>query len=161
LPALRALIVSGKPKAYRTALRQSRARAIAPGTDCHDNRHLKNISRYLLRTLANNVLNCDKPESVKSRSIQEKVLRALERDAAKSVDVGTRIVRVATKASSLPPEQLTSGGIMESRAKILGHPIHQMLIPFPLGLLGTAVIFDIIYLIWGNPTMGSDPRRAA
>ena len=28
-----------------------------------------------------------------------------------------------------------------------------MLIPFPLGLLGTAVIFDIIYLIWGNPTM--------
>lgn len=42
---------------------------------------------------------------------------------------------------------------MESRAKILGHPIHQMLIPFPLGLLGTAVIFDIVYLIWGNPTM--------
>lgn len=42
---------------------------------------------------------------------------------------------------------------MESRAKILGHPIHQMLIPFPLGLLGTAVVFDIIYLIWGNPTM--------
>jgi uncharacterized membrane protein len=42
---------------------------------------------------------------------------------------------------------------MESKAKALGHPIHQMLIPFPLGLLGTAVIFDIIYLIWGNPTM--------
>lgn len=42
---------------------------------------------------------------------------------------------------------------MESRAKILGHPIHQMLIPFPLGLLGTAVVFDIVYLIWGNPTM--------
>ncbi len=42
---------------------------------------------------------------------------------------------------------------MESRAKALGHPIHQMLIPFPFGLLATAVIFDIIYLIWGNPTM--------
>jgi uncharacterized membrane protein len=42
---------------------------------------------------------------------------------------------------------------MESKAKILGHPIHQMLIPFPFGLLATAVIFDIIYLIWGNPTM--------
>src|SRR5918997_2962779 len=42
---------------------------------------------------------------------------------------------------------------MESRAKILGHPIHQMLIPFPFGLLSTAVIFDIIYLAWGNPTM--------
>ena len=42
---------------------------------------------------------------------------------------------------------------MESRAKILGHPAHQMLIPFPFGLLATAVIFDIIYLIWGNPVM--------
>lgn len=39
---------------------------------------------------------------------------------------------------------------MESRAKALGHPIHQMLIPFPFGLLATAVIFDIIYLIWGS-----------
>jgi uncharacterized membrane protein len=34
---------------------------------------------------------------------------------------------------------------MESRAKLLGHPIHQMLIVFPLGLLATAVIVDIIY----------------
>lgn len=42
---------------------------------------------------------------------------------------------------------------MESKAKALGHPIHQMLIPFPFGLLATAVIFDIVYLIWGNPTM--------
>jgi uncharacterized membrane protein len=44
---------------------------------------------------------------------------------------------------------------MESRAKILGHPIHQILIPFPFGLLGTAVIFDIIYLVWGNTTMAT------
>ena len=42
---------------------------------------------------------------------------------------------------------------MESRAKFLGHAIHQMLIPFPLGLLATGVIFDVIYLIWGNPSM--------
>jgi len=42
---------------------------------------------------------------------------------------------------------------MESKAKALGHPIHQMLIPFPFGLLATAAIFDIIYLLWGNPTM--------
>ena len=35
---------------------------------------------------------------------------------------------------------------MESRAKLLGHPIHQMLIVFPLGLLATAVIIDVIYL---------------
>lgn len=39
---------------------------------------------------------------------------------------------------------------MESRAKIFGHPIHQMLIVFPLGLLATSVIFDLIYLITGN-----------
>jgi uncharacterized membrane protein len=45
--------------------------------------------------------------------------------------------------------------IMESRAKILGHPILQMLIPFPFGLLATAVIFDVIYLIWGNPAMAT------
>ena len=44
---------------------------------------------------------------------------------------------------------------MESRAKILGHPIHQMLIPFPFGLLGTAAIFDLVYLLWGNPTMAT------
>jgi uncharacterized membrane protein len=39
---------------------------------------------------------------------------------------------------------------MESRAKLLGHPIHQMLIPFPLGLLSTAAIFDVIYLVTDN-----------
>ena len=39
---------------------------------------------------------------------------------------------------------------MESKAKLLGHPIHQMLIVFPLGLLVTAVVFDIIYLINDN-----------
>ena len=44
---------------------------------------------------------------------------------------------------------------MESKAKALGHPIHQMLIPFPFGLLATAVIFDIVHLLWGNPTMAA------
>jgi uncharacterized membrane protein len=39
---------------------------------------------------------------------------------------------------------------MESKAELLGHPIHPMLIVFPLGLLATAVIFDIIGLIIGN-----------
>jgi uncharacterized membrane protein len=38
---------------------------------------------------------------------------------------------------------------MESRAKLFGHSIHQMLIVFPLGLLGGSVIFDIAYLISG------------
>src|SRR5687767_8590225 len=39
---------------------------------------------------------------------------------------------------------------MESRIKLFGHPVHPMLIVFPLGLLATAVIFDILYLIFGN-----------
>ena len=39
---------------------------------------------------------------------------------------------------------------MESRAKLFGHPIHPILIPFPLGLLVTSFIFDIIYLITDN-----------
>jgi uncharacterized membrane protein len=39
---------------------------------------------------------------------------------------------------------------MESKAKILGHPIHPMLIVFPLGLLGTAPLFDLVGLVVGN-----------
>jgi uncharacterized membrane protein len=35
---------------------------------------------------------------------------------------------------------------MESKVKFAGHPVHPMLIVFPLGLLSTAVIFDILYL---------------
>lgn len=35
---------------------------------------------------------------------------------------------------------------MQTRAKAMGHQIHPMLVAFPLGLLGTGVIFDIVYL---------------
>ena len=41
---------------------------------------------------------------------------------------------------------------MEARAKIFGHAIHPILIVYPLGLLSAAVIFDVIYLVTGNPT---------
>ena len=44
---------------------------------------------------------------------------------------------------------------MESKAKILGHGIHPILIVFPLGLLATGVVFDVIHLIWGNPLMAT------
>ena len=44
---------------------------------------------------------------------------------------------------------------MESRAKLFGHAIHPVLIVFPLGLLATGVVFDVIYMIWGNPTMAT------
>ena len=39
---------------------------------------------------------------------------------------------------------------MESRAKLFGHPIHQQLIVFPLGLLVTSVVFDVIHLVTSN-----------
>ncbi|MFL6468755.1 MAG: DUF2231 domain-containing protein [Pyrinomonadaceae bacterium] len=39
---------------------------------------------------------------------------------------------------------------MESKARILGHGAHPLLIVFPLGLLSTAVIFDIVYLVTGS-----------
>ena len=41
---------------------------------------------------------------------------------------------------------------MAGGAKAFGHLIHPMLIVFPLGLLATAVIFDIIRIITDNPT---------
>ena len=39
---------------------------------------------------------------------------------------------------------------MESRAKLFGHPIHQMLVVFPLGLLATALLFDVVHMVTGN-----------
>lgn len=39
---------------------------------------------------------------------------------------------------------------MESKAKFLGHALHQQLIPFPLGLLVTAAVFDVLYLVTGS-----------
>jgi uncharacterized membrane protein len=44
---------------------------------------------------------------------------------------------------------------MESRAKLLGHSIHAMLIAFPIGLFVTAVIFDIIHLASGTALWAS------
>jgi uncharacterized membrane protein len=47
---------------------------------------------------------------------------------------------------------------MESKAKLLGHPIHPMLIPFPLGLLGMAVIFDLLAVFAGQESLGQASR---
>ena len=41
---------------------------------------------------------------------------------------------------------------MKGRARLLGHSIHPIVIVFPLGLLSTAVVFDIIGMIWDVPT---------
>jgi uncharacterized membrane protein len=45
-----------------------------------------------------------------------------------------------------PRIALTGGSSVEAKAKLLGHPVHPMLIVFPLGLLATAVAFDIVAL---------------
>lgn len=39
---------------------------------------------------------------------------------------------------------------MESKAKALGHPVHPMLVVFPLGLFVTSLVFDIIRLAGGS-----------
>lgn len=39
---------------------------------------------------------------------------------------------------------------MRTKARLLGHPIHQMLIVFPLGLLATSLIFDGVHAATGN-----------
>jgi len=44
---------------------------------------------------------------------------------------------------------------MESRAKLLGHPVHPMLIVLPLGLFIAAVVFDAIYLWRGSPAFAT------
>src|SRR5687768_13295313 len=40
---------------------------------------------------------------------------------------------------------------MESRAKLFGHPVHQMLIVFPLVVFISGIFFDILYFIADNP----------
>jgi uncharacterized membrane protein len=44
---------------------------------------------------------------------------------------------------------------MESKVKLFGHPVHPMLIVFPVGLFVTAVLFDIIYLTTNNTTFAT------
>lgn len=39
---------------------------------------------------------------------------------------------------------------MEARARLFGHPVHQMMIVLPLGLLSGAVIFDVVHLLTGG-----------
>jgi uncharacterized membrane protein len=41
---------------------------------------------------------------------------------------------------------------MESRIKLLGHPIHPMLIVLPLGLFSIGLLFDVVYLVTGTET---------
>jgi uncharacterized membrane protein len=42
---------------------------------------------------------------------------------------------------------------MEAKAKLLGHPIHQMLIVLPLGVLAISLVFDLIGRFAGSPNL--------
>ncbi|HEY3054977.1 MAG TPA: DUF2231 domain-containing protein [Thermoanaerobaculia bacterium] len=44
---------------------------------------------------------------------------------------------------------------MQARARLLGHPIHQMLIVFPLGVLGMSLFFDLIAKFGGREPLFS------
>jgi uncharacterized membrane protein len=44
---------------------------------------------------------------------------------------------------------------METKLKVLGHPVHPMLVVFPLGLLSTAVVFDLLYLATANEELAT------
>jgi uncharacterized membrane protein len=39
---------------------------------------------------------------------------------------------------------------MESKVKVVGHPVHPMLVVFPLGLFATSLVFDLIRLAGGG-----------
>jgi uncharacterized membrane protein len=43
---------------------------------------------------------------------------------------------------------------MESRTKVAGHAIHPILVVFPLGLLATSFIFDLIRMAQGSGDFG-------
>ena len=40
--------------------------------------------------------------------------------------------------------------MVESRAQILGHPIHPMLVMFPIALFPLALVFDVVWLVTGD-----------
>ena len=45
-------------------------------------------------------------------------------------------------------------GAVQARARILGIPLHQILIVFPLGLLATSFFFDLAYLLTRRMELG-------
>ena len=70
------------------------------------------------------------------------------REACRSVAVRYSQSEDGPVSSFLPHSE---AAIMEARATLFGHSIHQMLIPFPFGLLATGVIFDIVRISGGAP----------
>jgi uncharacterized membrane protein len=70
--------------------------------------------------------------------------------------IGDRIahdLREGLRLAPLETESQFKGAEMESRAKLLGHPIHPMLVVFPLGLFVVAVVFDLLLVGTDNSTL--------
>ncbi len=44
---------------------------------------------------------------------------------------------------------------MRSHARLLGHPLHAMLVAFPLGLLASSAVFDVLFLATGRQAMAT------
>lgn len=44
---------------------------------------------------------------------------------------------------------------MESRLKILGHPLHPALVVLPLGLLSVGALFDVLYIVLGDDILAN------
>src|SRR5690349_21456235 len=44
-----------------------------------------------------------------------------------------------------------SGFFMQSKVRFLGHPVHQQLVTFPIGMLAAAVVLDLVGLVAGGP----------
>lgn len=54
---------------------------------------------------------------------------------------------------SAPDRQ--EGVTMHARARIAGHAVHPMLIVFPLGLLATSFLFDVVRIATGAPSFAT------
>jgi uncharacterized membrane protein len=70
--------------------------------------------------------------------------------------MAARTVRMAkpdddTKVDAFAARR-TRSRAMESRTKVMGHPLHPLLVAFPIGLLATSLGFDIVGIFSGNPT---------
>ncbi|HYI10905.1 MAG TPA: DUF2231 domain-containing protein [Thermoanaerobaculia bacterium] len=44
---------------------------------------------------------------------------------------------------------------MQARVRFLGHPVHHILIVFPLGLLATSFFFDLAYMATGRAELAN------
>jgi uncharacterized membrane protein len=49
---------------------------------------------------------------------------------------------------------------MKSRASLLGHPVHQILVMFPIGALGFSIVSDVLHSLGRGPKHASAARQA-